>query len=211
MRAFRIAEIEDEDLEESLNRVKKFPITSNQQITRLMVHAIGTIHKIAGHLHGDDVHGRISLYIGRAGRKSVRSRLEDSSRKRLHVYGTVFARCNTDEVKDAETHAIRLFKLVKKNNGLCIKKFENIAGSGIGSLPDTPDSFLYMTWKVDSYEGDVNRLTPSEIKDIIDEVRENELYENSLGELSRQSLRTILELTRRRSSMVPLRWHRNHR
>ncbi len=211
MRAYKISQIEQDELDEGLDRVSYFPIRNGQEKKELIIHAIGTVHKIAGSLHGEDLHGRIRIYVGRGGTANVLARLVASNRTRGHQFGVPFALCDTSDIEGAETLAIKMFKLVESTGGLCIKSFDNIAEAGMGYTPNTPQSYLYMTWRVDNYESAVGRLTPTEIQNIADEVRENARWQGTLGELSRQLLTSILKHTRQWSSAVPLIWHKNHR
>jgi len=211
MLAFEIAEIEDEELEEGLAKAKFFCFFTGQEKRKLLAHGIGAVHSIAKKLHGYDAHGGLSIYIGRAGESHVVSRLQASKRARDHRFALVLANTFTDEIEDAEDTIIQLFNMADERGGLCIKEFCNIQNGSFGPLPSDEESYLYITWKVDSYFTTPSKLKPSEIEEIIDEAREDEAYEELLGDMSRQSIRSILEMTRVWSHTVPLRWHRNHK
>lgn len=211
MRAYEIAEIDEEELEEGLKKARFFNFITGSEKRKLLAHGIGTVHSIAQKLHDYDVHGGISLYIGRAGESHVISRMKASRRTRGHRFGLVFAKTFTDEIEEAEDSIIKLFNLADERGGICIKEFCNIHNGSFGPIPSDEESFLYMTWKIDNYHIDPSKLTPTEIEEIIDEASEDESYDELLSDMSRQSIRSILELTRRWSHVVPLRWHRNHK
>jgi hypothetical protein len=201
--AFDFDIVDNEELQTAIDRAPIFDLDSLQNFKRLLAHSIGAVHAVCMKLHQPSWRDQLVVYYGRStdDAQNVLGRWKS----RGHRFGLVLGKVPTKEVHDAESDAIKLFSLIDQNDGLCIKKFDNLAKGGNGPLPSSKWSTLYLTWYFDRNSIELFKLTLDEVNDLADEA-----YDDLTWDLSTRTIRDILRLTRSYSHLIPLRWYPGH-
>jgi hypothetical protein len=166
------------------------------------IHSIPTLWDEAT----DSPLNEIEVYVGRAGAtaRHVSSRWKEHLDKKRHDHGIIALRCSTDVVDKWETAAVRAIKSLDSRGHLCVR---NASASGQGSLPDTDESVIYITWAKD--------LTPAAIKAAnkrtIDEVaREVASYTRDLGISLDMARRALEPISRPVQDRTEVAWYERH-
>lgn len=199
---FNILDAEYYELDKAIDKSPKFNTASPEGLKRLLAHSIGTVHAIASKLHYIQNRNQLVLYYGRT--QDTAESLRGRWRSRNHDHATILGRLPSSQVCEAEGNAIRLFKTLEAASGLCIKSIENLSSGSNGPLGSSRSSLLYLTWRFER-AGATGKLSPIEVSELADQ-----MYEDMTVDLAKQSLKTILNLTRTYSHLVPIQWYPGH-
>lgn len=206
--AFDIDRVDESELNEILkNKTNFFRSETLVDFKRLLNYAILAVHGIPKKLYEGDVRSKLSIYYGRttATPENVISRWKNSKVRHSHTNGLILGEVPTENIRNAEENAIRIFQTLQVHGKLCINTLRNISSNSVGQLSTTESSILYLTWGIDEDSREIKRPTQSEIKEIA-----SDAFERVTVDLSKKSLRDIFSLTRRYAETVPVRWHKNH-
>ena len=207
MKAFDIELTENFELQGEIERVKFFEINKAIDLKRIIFHAIATVHTIVPSLFRGYDQSELVIYFGRAGATpdNVINRWKSSLHNRNHRYGVILGKCLTSEIRDLEADVLKIFNVIDSNNGLCIKRLENLSMGSNGQLPNSRESILYLTWDFDNYPGIISKLSTSEMDQLSREIQEEIIFD-----LSNSSIKEILKKTRDWGYRIPLKWHNGH-
>ena len=204
--AFDFDLIENDEIEEALESAPYYPMDTNADFKKLLTRAIGIVHAIPSKLHrAPGERNQIVIYFGRTSAdsyKGVKGRWKN--KERGHRYGVILGLVPTKTIRDLEADTIKIFSTIEDNDGLCIKKLDNLSIGSNGPLPASKESVLYLTWSFTA-AGEIGKLPSDEI-DYIGE----KIYDQLASDISSRSIKDILRLTREYSHTVPVTWFNGH-
>lgn len=204
--AFETEFIDTYEIEETIDSLKYYDCSYSRETKKLIFDTIKTVHAIGPKLFGEP-NNDLMIYYGRSSDDPLRvkQRLKNSFHYRNLRFSTLLGVTNTTDISDIERDIIRLFKFIDNHDALCIKELKNISSGSNGPLPNSRYSVLYLTFGF-SRPVNVGKLTNYGIETVLNEINEDDV----LGDLTKKSIKEILELTRRHSIRENLIWHPDH-
>ena len=173
----------------------------------MLLETILTIHGIPSlPLRPRVKHSDLEIYIGRSHRGNVVNRLKSSMDERGHRFGVIVGEVPTELIEDVESAVLRVLKILKRNNRLCVADIKNKTVTSFGSLPETPDSLIYITFGTepeDNFYGE----TKSSSRIFQDIGEEASLL---LERPQMRKLKDVLSYISKRSESRPIWWHNDH-
>ncbi len=198
--AFDLKDISQNEIKKSSPWIPQI----GSDMKKFIFHCIGSIHSIASVLHHSEDRGKLRLYFGRSSESypGLINRWRDSRNTKKNQFGIILCTLPTNETSTAERAAIRIFKILRDNNTICVGDIVNVHTGSAGPQPNTENSFIYVTWRLDYRSTDyiIKKPSPSEIVRYVSEIE--------LDEISKKSLKEIFEMTKLYTYRIPVEWNR---